>query len=124
MTLPPDLVTGNAQIDHDHLTLMEAVEALQGGPNPEYAMLLLEQYFGDHFRSEEALAEATAYPEELALAREHRQFFDVWVNLKAKWRRNPSVDALIELKMALGIWVEGHVQRQDKRLADWVKEHL
>ena len=129
--LSPPLLTGVADIDSQHSTLVnirnEAADKLSASPSPKTADRLtrdLLAYAIYHFETEERLIHQSGYDlaEAAATARhlkEHRQFSENIVALRAGFRHD-AARAAAALLAFLDAWLPGHILHSDRQLADFI----
>lgn len=129
--IPPELLTGNDDIDEQHASLIAELALLKnvmgdGEPPPRTAILeflqFLRNHFTTHFEMEERLMAEVAYPEWPTHAEEHKSFFDTFIHYKAKVQYgDDSGAAAVALVDVINAWVERHVKHSDARFAAYYR---
>ena len=122
MHLPNDLITGNPLIDEQHERILNILARLRDNRIDMRAALTdLIDHFTSHFYDEERLMETYQYPDRFLHKSEHMGFFDIFVNLRAKYDHEPiwsNQDALVK---GLSNWITDHVMYKDKQMAAYVR---
>jgi hemerythrin len=124
MRIPPELVTEDQEIDFAHANLLAELKRMRSiGPDEVRASIdFLRQHTAQHFAREERHMKEVGYPGREAHRQEHLIFFDQFVLLKARIEQDgatpENVGALVD---AVERWVAGHVLRQDRRFAQFVR---
>lgn len=122
MPLPPDLITGHEVIDQQHANIITYLsKMLSGEMDARLAFSLLLDHFTSHFGLEEELMEETEYPDRYMHKLEHMNFFDVFVNLRAKYDMAPTQENRDLFVSGIQKWVVAHVLDKDKRMAVHVR---
>lgn len=127
--LTPDLETGNAMIDSEHKQLFSAINNLmdacsqgQGRTVLDSTIKFLNDYVKKHFGDEEALQKKSNYPN----LSPHKQFHETYkrelLNASQKIStEGPSIQNIAELNRLAGVLVS-HIRREDKKLAQFLKQ--
>lgn len=127
--LTPDLETGNALIDSEHKQLFSAINNLmdacsqgQGRTVLDSTIKFLNDYVKKHFGDEEALQKKSNYPN----LSPHKQFHETYkrelLNASQKIStEGPSIQNIAELNRLAGVLVS-HIRREDKKLAQFLKQ--
>lgn len=117
-----DLLVGNKEIDHDHLTLISLVnelhDAIQEGKGTDIlAQILhsLHMYTQEHFRREEILMEQCHYKEIEAHKLMHKRLLDQVVILQDAFDRGRSKVAADTAEL-LRYWLTHHIMIADKKI--------
>ncbi len=125
----PTLETGEPLVDEQHrafYVMCGDLVALDPGDTASVMDVIdrLGQYAEVHFATEEALMDRVSYPkEELAgHVAEHRAFRDKAATMAIDFRRGWTTDtgALLDY---LSAWLTDHIDRQDRRMADYARAH-
>ena len=124
MRIPPELVTEYQEVDFAHANLLAELKRMRSiGPDEVRASIdFLRQHTAQHFACEERHMKEMGYPGREAHRQEHLIFFDQFVLLKARIEQDgvtpENVGALVT---AVERWVAGHVLRQDRKFAQFVR---
>ena len=118
---------GNAQLDSDHRILFELIaqlhDAMETGQTRDVVgsvVGVLVEYVQYHFRREEALFAATAYPDAQSHAGQHRALEGKVVAIHRRWLDGDR-DALDEAVLALlKKWLTEHIMVVDKSYTPWL----
>jgi hemerythrin len=122
MPLPSNLVTGQALIDEQHANILSFVERLiREDSDIRIAINVVLEHFTSHFGEEEKLMESIDYPDLWEHRREHINFFDVFVNLRAKFDMAPTEDNRRAFIDGINRWVERHILTEDVKIVDFIK---
>ncbi len=129
-TLTPELMTGNATIDSQHKTLIDAINKLfdacaQGKGRAEAvgAAQFLLQYTNTHFSDEEKLQLKNKYPDYANHKKYHEYFKGVVKNLADKLQKEGATVATVaELNSTLAGWLINHIKVEDKKVAKHIKD--
>ena len=128
--LTPDLVTGVADIDAQHRTLLDLANRVIEAPEDaspaifHRALSFLANYIVDHFAAEEAAMDQTAYPG----ARFHREFHDrlrretAGIVALAK-QEGSSKKVKLTVQFMLEDWLIYHIRETDRELANHLRSH-
>ena len=118
-----DLTLGIQHIDRQHERICRFADLLQlASRDRTVARLALDFMFdhmAEHFVDEEDMMNTVNYPERLTHQRLHIQGFDRFVQLRAQFLAGKvSSEQIAE---SFHGWVEDHILREDRKLADFVK---
>ena len=123
---PEALLTGVARIDDQHRFLFSLVEDMArepDGPGRERLVPLrvatIASYAVVHFREEEGLMEAAAYPELEAHRQEHQALVR-WLE-EFQSRHQAGRAAFPDLVRRMQAWLSEHIQTCDARLAAFLQ---
>ncbi len=122
--LPPDLLTGHAEVDSQHAAILGEVERLRGLSPAEVSVSLsfVRQYAISHFSYEEQVMEEIGYPELESHRQLHLRFFDRFMQLKARIEREGATpENVAALADMVERWVKEHVLGVDRRLAAFIR---
>jgi hemerythrin-like metal-binding protein len=118
------LSVNDPMIDNDHQVLIGMVNELHDAANlgKDYITLanILERlavYTQEHFRREEDLMQAIAYPKYKAHKEQHRKLLERVTDLQQELNRAREIVAL-ETAELLRFWLTSHILLKDKHLAD------
>lgn len=124
----PDLTLGHPAIDEQHLRIFRILGALQeameqGREHEEVGRTLsaVAVFVGAHFRMEEDLMRRSGFPGLAPHQAKHRAVQAEVEAMVDQFHR----DGLAPLDLArfMADWVHGHVQREDRPLADFLASH-
>lgn len=125
----PELAVGVNAVDEQHKELFEAVNALhdamQAGKGREElgrALRFLRQYVMDHFKAEESIMVASAYPGYPKHRHAHEDLTAKVAELDAKFSRGAAMLS-IEVLHFLRDWLVQHIQGEDRALGAWIRIH-
>jgi hemerythrin len=125
-----DLAVGVENIDEQHKELFRRfnhlLEACSGGFGKEEigsTLLFLDEYVQVHFRDEEKLQIAHAFPEYTAHHEQHRIFIK---KLEAFKKEMLSGGATLSLTIATNTmlidWLVNHISKMDKRIGEFIRQ--
>lgn len=123
----PALSTGDRRVDMQHMqlyaTLIDLSVAVEAGASRlevADAVFDLLRYAGKHFGDEEALMERIEYPrlDEQRVA--HDWFADEVTRRASEYLADKDAAARPLLEF-VGIWLRGHVEGEDRRLAEFIR---
>lgn len=126
------LETGNEQIDSQHKELIARVNKLteecSEGKEKNVAVQTLDflmDYTVEHFRDEEQLQEAHAYPLLAAHKEQHEKFVKAVDELREmlEEEEGPSEAFVEAVKKNVVEWLLKHIQVWDRQVAEYVCEH-
>ena len=128
-TWTKELETGNAQIDQEHQSLIQALNELlaacaAGKGRSELGKTLdfLENYTKTHFQHEEMLQVRYRYPDYAAHKQYHAGFVKVVQELSARLKADgPSIQLVGEINQQLGGWLVNHIKREDVKVAKHIQ---
>jgi hemerythrin-like metal-binding protein len=124
MTLPPELLTGNALVDQQHANILLYVDKLlEDRLDTRLAFNLLLEHFTSHFLEEEKLMADAGYPEAWLHRLCHIAFFDIFVNLRAKFDMHPNDETRKAFVDGMMGWIDQHVMREDKKMAEFIRSN-
>jgi hemerythrin len=121
---------GVNQIDAQHQELvvrlndfMEACTQQKAKEKIEETLDFLKAYTIEHFRDEEKLMQKVSFPEYEEHKREHDAFVEVIEKLIEQVRgQGTSILTTIKLNRTLVDWLLNHIQRNDVRVGEFIKE--
>ncbi|TYO99889.1 hemerythrin [Geothermobacter ehrlichii] len=124
------LAVGHEMIDEQHRELfarfnafLEACNQRHGKSRLEELFRFLDTYVVEHFRAEEELMQATAYPEADEHLSQHRHFIDRVRELRDELDRDgPTLPVIIQTNKALLYWLTSHIRQVDTALARWLEK--
>jgi len=124
----PEYSVGVANFDGHHRELVRLInefhEAMAGGQSREileYVLARLIKYASDHFRAEESVMQAHAYPGLEVHRYEHRKFLDTVQNFQRDFHAGktfPTIDVMFFLRD----WFKNHTQGTDQKYVPFLKE--
>ncbi len=86
------------------------------------AMKFLENYVIHHFDAEEQIQIANSYPEYISHKQQHTEFLSSITEMKNEFETEGSnVVLLVKSIAAMGNWIDGHVKKRDKALAEYLR---
>lgn len=123
-----DLRTGDDQIDHQHMYLIEQTNRLyelvgEGIVRDECERLVsrLIKYAAKHFAAEEALMEELSYPRYSAHLHQHQEFAHKVHDLYARFENGEEITRE-SIQRLLSDWFEKHIRTYDLDLARFAKK--
>ena len=129
ITWDEDLRTGNAQIDHQHMYLIEQAnrfyETVESNFDQEKIDRMfsnLKRYVGKHFQAEERLMEGLAYPNLPEHREQHLEFATKVIDLEQQLLLGEKITATT-LKYVLRDWLVHHIRQHDFELARFAKKN-
>lgn len=124
----PALELGLPAIDRQHRTLVDAINALHdamlAGSDREQVQRTIHSlitYTKVHFDSEEQFLTAKGYPAFPDHRMEHHAFVKRVLDFHNQYM-DGRVVLSAEVMQFLKDWLAGHIQGEDRRYADWMKE--
>jgi len=118
---------GNGVLDADHRILFDLVqqldEATETGQSREVVGSIIGvvvEYTEHHFRREEALFTATAYPDAASHIAEHRAIEAKAAAIRHRWNAGEREAMGEELLALLKKWLTDHVRVVDKSYGPWL----
>jgi hemerythrin len=120
------LETGDPEIDEQHRELFRRIDQLLDATRDRRArtevgrlLTFLGDYVVTHFKAEEQLMEAAAYPELEAHRGEHQRFVDEYARLFEDYRAD-GAGAVFVIKFGNRVtaWLCEHICRTDRRFVD------
>lgn len=124
--VPPDLQTGDAEIDAQHaLIIAEADRVRSASPNTIWTSLAaLSQHVTTHFDYEEEIMDRTGYPDRASHVREHLSFFETYFEQRNRLEREGATpENVAAFADVLQEWVRHHVLVEDRRMAAFVRSN-
>lgn len=128
ITWSEDLRTGDSQIDHQHMYLIEQANRLQqmlekqgGGAESERVLLGLTRYVSRHFRDEEKIMAENSFPGQEEHIRQHVEFaraVEAFLERQARGEKVAAMNLLIFLKH----WFVNHIRTYDLELAGFTQK--
>ena len=120
---------GNATIDAQHKQLFKAINDLldacssgQGRAKLEPTLQFLIDYTNKHFNDEEKIQQQCNYPDAPNHKKLHIAFKSTVQGLAQKLLTEGSSIAIVaKVNSDLGDWLVKHVQREDKKIADFIR---
>jgi hemerythrin-like metal-binding protein/PAS domain S-box-containing protein len=125
MALPAEALTGHREVDSQHAALIDAIERMRrAGPDGLWDCLeFIDRHTSSHFAYEETLMDDVAYPHRDEHCEHHREFLDEFLFLRSRIERDgPTAENVGAFVNAAEQWVAHHVLRQDRRLAEFIRE--
>jgi len=127
MTFDEKLHVGNRLMDREHAILIEYINTLQGLVDGDSSRHLvgqvlegLIQYTKTHFYVEEELMYAFRYPDYVNHIQAHEKFKQTMQQLSSQYKQGEA-DITNELMDFLKDWLIKHIQKVDRKLADFLK---
>jgi hemerythrin-like metal-binding protein len=120
---------GNAELDRQHELIFErvaeAVAAMDGSrATAEAALGRLADAFVEHFATEEALIDASAFPEGARHRAAHELFHADFRQLQAALAElGPTPELADWVRLRVAEWLRFHILVNDARLADHLARH-
>jgi hemerythrin len=124
MEFPQELVTGHAEVDAQHLRILEELERIRAAGPSSIAVLVafLRQHMRSHFAYEELLMDHMDYPYAELHKAEHREYASTVARLQERFDRNRATpEKLAAIVAAVDGWLAEHVTRADQRLAEFIR---
>lgn len=124
-----DLKTGNAQIDNEHMSLINKINVLmdccskgEGITEIIPTLNFVLEYTKEHFMHEEMLQKKYNYSDYQNHKMKHEAFIKTIENLAQKVNaQNANILILAELNSHLGLWLVNHIKNEDKKIAQYIK---
>jgi hemerythrin len=131
ITWDPKLETGITEIDEQHQLLfrkaasvLEAVQAGQGGMELKQTIQFLADYAALHFETEERSMRASGFPEADAHAEIHQRINRRLMEVAADFNADGATTGLVaDVEAMMRGWVTMHIMEKDRALADWLEQH-
>lgn len=127
MKFDKQLHVGNRLMDREHAVLIEYINTLQklldGNSSRQLVGQVLEgliQYTKTHFYVEEELMYAFRYPDYVNHIQAHEKFKQTMQTLSSEYKQGEA-DITNELMDFLKDWLVNHIQKVDRKLADFLK---
>ena len=128
ITWDPRLETGIGEIDDQHrllfrkaATVLEAVQAGQGGMELKQTIAFLADYAALHFETEERFMRAAAFPDADAHAEIHRRISRRLAEVAADFEADGITTGLVaDVEAMMRGWVTLHIMEKDRALAEWL----
>ena len=127
MTFDEKLHVGNRLMDREHAILIEYINTLQGLVDSDSSRHLvgqvlegLIQYTKTHFYVEEELMYAFRYPDYVNHIKAHEKFKQTMQQLSSEYKQGQA-DITNDLMDFLKDWLVNHIQKIDRKLADFLK---
>ena len=122
---------GVRQIDDQHQELvhrlndfMEACTNQKGKEKIPETLEFLKAYTVEHFRDEEKLMQSVQYPELAVHKKEHDEFVHVIDELLQQVNtQGTSILTTIKLNRTLVDWLINHIQKNDGKVGEYIKQH-
>lgn len=127
--ITPDLMTGIAEIDTQHIRIAELLnELLDRGnvwrPDDDNSKVIefFHDYIVQHFHQEEGFMNECGYPLMYAHIAAHQDFINDFKNMKKRYYQNVFDDYIGEqIRYQLSRWLIEHIRNDDRALADYMK---
>ena len=127
----PALNIGHEKIDEQHASLFRyfdefLVGCSQGAAKDNLVFLhtRLKTYVEKHFHEEEALMKSTGYPNFDYHQKAHLSFRKRLTELRQQIEDDgPTLIAIVETNKILVSWLVSHVQREDLKFGDFLREN-
>lgn len=123
----PSLSVGIADIDRQHKSLVEQInalnEAMKAGKGKEALGKVLSElisYTASHFATEEKLFDKYAYPDTAAHKKEHGQLVQKVTAFKADFDKGQT-GLTVQVMNFLGDWLRTHIQGSDSKYAPFLQ---
>lgn len=117
-----DYSVGVDSLDADHIVLISLInhihEASQSAVDEAAVGKILEALIEQakaHFRREEEFLGQIGYPDFDEHVRQHRLIADQLIELAEECLRYPGGDTIEEIIKLLGLWLEEHILKDDRR---------
>ena len=127
MNFDKQLHVGNRLMDREHAVLIEYINTLQGLVDAKSSRHLvgqvlegLIQYTKTHFYVEEELMHAFRYPDYANHIEAHEKFKVTMHELSSQYKQGET-DISNELMNFLKDWLINHIQKVDRKLAEFLK---
>ena len=127
MKFDKQLHVDNRLMDREHAILIEYINTLQGLVDGNSSRHLVEQilegliqYTNTHFYVEEELMYAFRYPDYINHIKAHEKFKQTMQQLSSQYKQG-EVDITNELMDFLKDWLIKHIQKIDRKLAEFLK---
>ncbi len=127
MIFDENLHVGNRLIDREHAILIEYINTLQDLVDSNSSRHLvgqvlegLIQYTKTHFYVEEELMHAFRYPDYVKHIQAHEKFKQTMQQLSSQYKQGEA-DITNDLMNFLKDWLVNHIQKIDRKLADFLK---
>lgn len=125
-----DLSVGIPSIDAQHQELFRRVDRLfaacrDGRAEAEVVETLrfLSAYVLEHFDDEEAAMTRSAYPDAAEHTRQHRELMSRLAELASRYlAEGPRLDLILAVNRTLVEWLNVHIRRSDRKLAEFLRE--
>lgn len=125
-----DLAVGNELIDRQHREFIETFNQLLGACKAHTGkeavprvMRYLDDYLSFHFREEEHLMRATAYPQMAEHVAQHSGFIARVRELQREYQETgASLQVITHLNDTLLQWFLQHIRSYDRQLAAFLRE--
>jgi hemerythrin len=130
-TWDPKLETGIAEIDEQHQLLfrkaasvLEAVQAGQGGMELQRTIQFLADYAALHFETEERFMRAAGFPEADQHAEIHQRINRRLMEVAADFNADGATVGLVaDVEAMMRGWITFHIMEKDRALAQWMETH-
>ena len=123
------LMTGVVEIDTEHLTLIETIDALhvalqvgEGKEEVQQTMNFLQNYVKIHFKHEEALMVEYEYPDLEAHKKSHLEFIKEIARLGLLIAERDTTNNIMEVTYFCMDWLKKHIGVTDRKVADYILE--
>ena len=116
------LETGMTQIDEQHRTLVEKIQALADRTKADRVsetLIFLQGYVIEHFGTEEKLHEESDFPEAEEHMEAHNTFIERFFVIKKEYDAANDEQFLFKLVNLLSGWLKEHIIGMDHRFADY-----
>jgi len=127
MKFDKKLHVDNRLMDREHAILIEYINTLQGLVDGNSSRHLVEQilegliqYTNTHFYVEEELMYAFRYPDYVNHIKAHEKFKQTMQQLSSEYKQGKA-DITNDLMDFLKDWLVNHIQKIDRKLAEFLK---
>lgn len=126
-----ELSVGVDAIDNQHKSifamannLFDAMESGHGKEEVADTIAFLRKYISEHFCDEEELMINCNFPGYAEQRKEHKQFLAKYLILEAEFEeKGASSHFVVETQLFLSSWLINHINKSDKALGEFLKEH-
>jgi hemerythrin len=121
-----ELSVGDPEIDHDHKELFDLINELEtANMNHDYINTILDRlkrYTQEHFDHEVVYMSQNNYPELNTHVKEHNDFIEWLVTIKAMYIRCPESPFIVgdSVNSYLNRWWTEHILKQDMAYKDYI----
>lgn len=123
-----DLRIGHADIDRQHASLFETVNRLHDAMRSNHSrevqgeiLAFLHAYTLEHFEAEEALMRANGYPELVSHKALHDDLAQQVKELEEKYTSGSMTLSIMTMHF-LKDWLTHHIQAEDRKIAEYLKQ--
>ena len=127
----PEISVGDEKIDGQHQRLLGQVNTLLSYIVSEKndaividAVSFLDKYISEHLAYEEQYMTEHKYPDIENHIKYHKDFIEHYKTFKERLNAGVSRESLaLDIEQYIGNWWLDHIGKEDKKYADFVKEH-